>query len=421
MDSEFSIDKIKEQAEALFSDLSLKATEFEKKIGAINEHFKNTKAENREELKSWNALKQIFSDANESVEIFKNDKQVLSRLLFEAQTFYEKKYLPLKEKIVDPEIGLLNTLNTSKQQKREIDKIGGHCKDQFIKITESVKVHSNTLKSLIDLEQKTKKIFSEITIRGDKTKEFYTEIANANRIVIKLKSEVDSNSKKSHELVKTIEKLLVVSNTQFDQITEIKSKSENTYRDILTLYEIAADTGRSGEFDRRRKSLTLELKKWEIHLFYTTILLFVFVVTLFWLQMHLYKYDMDKASSDVNFYIRFILASPLVFYITFCSIQYKQIRNLINKYSFKTTLAASIKSHLELLTTNEKFVDATHVKDILKFTLDAFGQIYREPDNNEELKLKLKIQTAELNFEKSSEIKAKIEALEDNLKKLSPN
>ncbi len=282
-------------------------------------------------------------------------------------------------------------------------------------------MHSNTLKSLIDLEQKTKKIFSEITIRGDKTKEFYTEIANANRIVIKLKSEVDSNSKKSHELVKTIEKLLVVSNTQFDQITEIKSKSENTYRDILTLYEIAADTGRSGEFDRRRKSLTLELKKWEIHLFYTTILLFVFVVTLFWLQMHLYKYDMDKASSDVNFYIRFILASPLVFYITFCSIQYKQIRNLINKYSFKTTLAASIKSHLELLTTNEKFVDATHVKDILKFTLDAFGQIYREPDNNEELKLKLKIQTAELNFEKSSEIKAKIEALEDNLKKLSPN
>jgi hypothetical protein len=31
----------------------------------------------------------------------------------------------------------------------------------------------------------------------------------------------------------------------------------------LKIYEIAAATGRSGEFDRRRKALSLELEKWE--------------------------------------------------------------------------------------------------------------------------------------------------------------
>lgn len=421
MDSEFSIDRIKEQAEALFSDLSLKATELEKRIVAINEQLKNTRTENKEEQKTWNALKQIFNTANESVERFKKDKQVLSSLLIEAQTFYDKKYIPLKEKIIDPEIGLLNTLNTSKLQKKDIEKIGFQCKEQFEKIKESVKIHGNTLKTLIDLEHKTKKIFSEISIRGDKTKEISIEIGNAHRTALKLKSEVDDNSNKANELVKSIEKLLTDSNCLFDQITDIKNKSENTYRDILTLYEIAADTGRSGEFDRRRKSLTLELKKWEKHLFFTTILLLVFVVLLFWFQMFLYNYNVVNASHDLGFYVRFILASPIVFYITFCSIQYKQIRNLINKYSFKTTLAASIKSHLELLTSNEKFIEKRHVDDILKFTLNAFGQIYSEPDNNEELKLKLKIQTAEINFEKNSEIKGKINAIEDQLMKLSSN
>lgn len=171
-------------------------------------------------------------------------------------------------------------------------------------------------------------------------------------------------------------------------------------KDIQDIYEIAAETGLSGEFDKRRKHLKEALDKWEKRIVITTIVLLVVIVTMFIGQLWLYKWDIENHTFDINFYVRFLIASPIVYYLYFCSSQFSQTKKLHDRYSFKTTLAMSIKHHIELLTEQEKFNQEERINKILDFVLDGFTKIYSEPHNNEDYKLKLKLVNMEMKIEK---------------------
>jgi hypothetical protein len=206
--------------------------------------------------------------------------------------------------------------------------------------------------------------------------------------------QLHNNSKKYEQ---EISELLNKSNAEYEYIMSIKNKSENTLKEILDIYEIAADTGRSGEFDKRRKSLSIELKKWERHIIFSTIGLFIVIIALFVWQLGLKEWQFDKIGIDISFYCRFLLTSPIIYYITFASMQYNKTKKLVDIYSYKTTMA--IKSHLELLTTNSNF--EKYNEDILQFTLEAFRKIYNEPyKDDDNFHLKIKMQDLGLQLEK---------------------
>ena len=60
----------------------------------------------------------------------------------------------------------------------------------------------------------------------------------------------------------------------------------------------------------------------------------------------------------------------------------------------------SIKSHIELLTQNEKFQEKESMDKLLDFIINAFNKIYQEPYDDDDYKMKIKLSNIELDLQK---------------------
>lgn len=421
MDQDYNFEEKRIEVEKIYTSLVTKSSTLEKRLLEINDHFKNAKQNEKEFAVQRNELNKIFTSATNSINKFRTDKQNIGKLLKASQNFYDNKFIPLRNFVNDPDIGISGTLKFSKAQKKEIEKVVATCEAQYKKISENVKVHGSTLKSLIELEKGINRIFNEVTIKGTISQTLLEEISFANKHAQALESKIEINSKKSADLKTEIENLQKKAENTLAAINDFRDKSEETYKDILSIYEIAADTGRSGEFDRRRKALSFELIKWERNLHFITAFLLIFIICFFFLQLYFYDWKIKDAGNDINFYLRFLLASPVIFYISFASVQYTKVRKLIDQYTFKTTLAVSIKSHLELLRNDKQFDQPQHINDILKFTIESLQNIYKEPYNDDKMRLHLKIKEIDLKLEKDNQIRSKVDVLEEKINLLLSN
>lgn len=413
MEQDYNLEKLKIEVENLFSNMTAKSGELEKRLLEIDKYFTNSKKLGKENSEQLKTLKRIFDSSTASIQKFRTDKKKIATLLKNTQNFYDKQFQPLKKLITDPDKGIAGTLKFTKAQQKEVVKIKVYCEDQYKKIKENVLLHDAALKKLTDVEKGIQGIFAEISIKGTESQRLIEQIAFTRRHADGLASTIEKTSKKSTDLKEVIEKSQSEAIAALGAIKDFFAKSEEAYQGILGIYEIAADTGRSGEFDRRRKALTFELNKWERSMRYVTIFLLIFIIICFVLQLWLYQWKIKEAGSDINFYVRFLLASPIVFYLSFSSIQYAKVRKLIDQYTFKTTLAVSIKSHLELLGNDDRFSEPKHVDEILKFTVEALQNIYKEPYNDDKMRISLKMKEIELKLGKDNLISSKIDALEE--------
>lgn len=257
-----------------------------------------------------------------------------------------------------------------------------------------------TYKELTTIDNSIRKFLQNSTDKNTKINELYAHISQLDGQIIKTNKNIDKLFEQSQKNEKSISELLNKSNEELEKIKGIKSSSQELLKDIQNIYEIAAETGLSGEFDKRRSHLKLLLKKWENRIFWVTLFLFVFIVMVFVGQLWLYNWDLKDNTFNINFYIRFLIASPIVYYIYFCSMQYSQTRKLHDKYSFKTTLAMSIKHHIQLLTEHEKFDKDERINKILDFVIEGFQKIYTEPHSSDESKFSLKLLNMEMDIEK---------------------
>lgn len=122
------------------------------------------------------------------------------------------------------------------------------------------------------------------------------------------------------------------------------------------------------------------------------------VIGLFLFQLSLQEWKIQDLKA--NFYLRYLLLSPIVYYLVFSANQYSKSQKLYDKYSFKTTLAIPVQHHIELLTSKEEFTSSIQIDNVLNFILDAFRKIYSEPYADDDLKFKLKLANLELEIEK---------------------
>ena len=60
----------------------------------------------------------------------------------------------------------------------------------------------------------------------------------------------------------------------------------------------------------------------------------------------------------------------------------------------------AIKSHIDLLTKQGYFVDPEHFNRILDFVLDGFRNIYNEPHDSDNYKMKIKLANIEIDMQK---------------------
>jgi len=365
----------------------------EKKISEIDVNTNEAK-----KLKA--SLKRIIDSTNIAILKFREEKNKISSLLTQINNFYNKKYLPLLNKIEDNDVGFKARLKQGTQFKNETLKLKELSKKQYDEVKKYASDLRTNYKELKSIGVLIGRLLDNSTKKSNKINEINSHILNLENRIKSLHKNLEKLFVESSNNHKTIIGLLKKSNDEFEEIKTIKNSSEKLLIEIQDIYEIAAETGLSGEFDKRKEQLKKLIIKWGKRIFISSAFLLIMIIMMFVLQLKLYNWDLTNHTFDINFYVRFLIASPVVYYLYFCSNQFNQAKKLHDKYSFKTTLAMSIKSHIELLTKHEKFNEKERMDKILEFVLDGFKNIYSEPYSQDDYKMKLKLANLELDLEK---------------------
>ena len=410
METNESLEKKREQANKLVQEIQLIKSDSQSLQESVKKLYEQINTKEKEFKKHIESIDKFATTTKSAIETLKVEKTKIQTLLNQVNSFYEKKYLPLVEKIENNESGFNARIIKSNKLNKELEKITTECSKQYDEIKKYVSEYHRKSKELVVIDNSIRK-FAETTEKNKiKSDNFLTSITNANKEIVRLLAETRKDKKESNELVSEIKSLNENSLNLFTDISVNHKNAKEKLAAIQEIYEIAHETGLSGEFENRRNKLKEEIGKWESRIFISSLVLLIGLIVLFVCQLWLYKWELTNKTFDLNFYVRFLILSPIVFYLTFCSTQYSKTKKLYDKYSFKTTLAMSIKFHIELLTLNEKFQNKESMDKLLDFIINAFNKIYHEPYSDDDYKMKIKLSNIELDlqkrfFEKLDEIK----------------
>lgn len=331
-------------------------------------------------------INRTIANANIALAKLKEDKDRITRLVALVENFHNKKYVPLVEKINNPETGLNARIKQGNQFERELKEVKENYKKQIELIKQLVVDSESKLKEVKKIEVSLREVEKKILDQEVTVKEQRAKIEEASLKVEAANKHILSSEKIILEKEKEIGELYKKSNSSYEQINSWYEEAKKTLKKIQDIYQIAAGTGLGGEFDKRRKVLDGELKSWGRQLFIGTTFLFAIIVGLFILQLYSadVNWDISRLKFDTNFYVRFLITSPIIFYIGFVTAEYSITKSLLEKYSFKTVLSLSIEAHINLLTNIEKLQGKDNLEKITNFILDGFGKIYLEPDHKAE-------------------------------------
>lgn len=399
METNESLEKKREQANKLVQEIQFIKSESQSHYNSIKKINEQINIKDKEFKKNIETVDKFSAISKDAIETLKVEKIKIQTLLNQVNLFYDKKYLPLVEKIENKENGFNARIAKGNKLNKELDKITIECSKQYDEIKNYVHEYQKKSKEFNVIGGKIIKLFESSEKNKLNSDSLLTSIKNANKEIEKLLSQTRIDKKESNDLVSEIESIKKDSHVLFADISEKHIHAKEKLEAIQEIYEIAHETGLSGEFENRRNKHKEEISKWESRIFFSSLVLLIGLIVLFICQLWLYKWDLTNKTFDVNFYIRFLILSPIIFYLTFCSTQYNKAKKLYDKYSFKTTLAMSIKSHIELLTQNEKFQEKESMDKLLDFIINAFNKIYQEP-YDDDYKMKIKLSNIELDLQK---------------------
>jgi hypothetical protein len=390
----------RDEANKIVNEIIEQSKIIEKNVNKSKTLLSNVDTNSNKAKKLKSSLNRIISSTNAAILKFRNQRDKVSRLLTQVNNFYNKKYIPLVEKIDNDETGFKARLKQGTAFKNETSRIKDLSKKQYEEVKTYATELRKTSKELRKVDTSVRKLFQNSLNKNTEINKIQSNVKTLENQIKILHKELDKIFITSQKNSKTIFNLLKKSNKEYTEIESIKTDSKKILTEIQGIYGIAAETGLSGEFDKRRTQLKELIKKWEKRIFITSLVLLIMIVLMFILQLMLYNWDLTNHTFDINFYVRFLIASPVVYYLYFCSKQFNQAKKLHDKYSFKTTLAMSIKSHIELLTKHEKFNEKERIDKILEFVLDGFQRIYSEPYSEDDYNMKLKLANIEVDIEK---------------------
>lgn len=394
-----SLEKRREQATQIVREIAAQKASLDLVVRTANDLL--TQVDKKD--KAYNALNQklqsIQQDTIIAVKNFNQDKAKIVKLLSEAEKFYNQKYLPLQAKITSKENGFASKIQSANKEYKEFIKIKENCKVTYNEIFELGKNYKSKTAELAKIEVAIKKLYNSAEQNKNRIDKLHEITDKAYREINVWNKNIANLNQESKVLTQKILEYEREAQTNNENITQLYAESQRKLSDIQNIYEIAHETGLSGEFEKRRNQLNRELIKWEILIACTSIVLFLGIVILFYCQLKMNNWVLNE-TFDLNFYIRFLIFSPIVYYLYFVSTQYNKAKSLHDKYAFKTTLSMTIKSHIELLTKQGYFVEPEHLNNILDFVLDGFRNIYNEPHDSDNYKMKIKLANIEIDMQK---------------------
>jgi hypothetical protein len=342
------------------------------------------------ELKQAQNVSRDFSALKPSIELIsdhaktalansKADRETLARLVTSTSQFLTKKFDPLVAKVTDPDTGLAARVKQGTQFDKELNSLKQTAEKQVQQVKVLVRraeVSNDELYEIAKACRAVKKaVEDDAKAVGDKRKIIEQELRKvqaASAAILKAEKGVKDKEREIASLFAECEKKHTAMEAWHEQAGQTLDK-------IQKIYEIAANTGLGGEFDKRRSILESEGRGWRRHVFVTMLTLLLLIIGLFLLELGspTVSWDISKLTFDSHFYVRFLITSPVIFYLVFATRQYDKTRAMLERYAFKTTIALSIEAHMNLLLNQPAFKEM--LPNISNFIVDGFNTIYREP------------------------------------------
>jgi len=297
--------------------------------------------------------------------------------------------------ISDEHLGYLKKMN---QMKYQITRVKGLEKE----LDEGIKLKTKLSKVLEDYEAKGTEIQTILTNSvsnnsaivtnldknaeiGQKISAIATTIEQSEKTIKNLVSE----SKTSDSEIKAVESRIKAFSVEIDEYKKsitttaseakdnIESNNEETEKLISELKilenqikeQIEKATGRSlfHSFQTRQESISSSKTKW-LYIIGGIILLTI-LLTGYIAYSH--------TSMDVAFYLKLSMSIPLIFAISFCTIQYSRERKLEEEYAFKSNISISLIPYKELV---EKLSETPEERaKYTTFLIDSITRVFTSP------------------------------------------
>ena len=269
-------------------------------------------------------------------------------------------------------------LAEAEQLKEEIDKLKQSSTDASTEIDGLLTKANETL---VEITNKHTTLDSELTeLDGlreqaedpdEGLKATIEEINKSKKRADKLFEEISDLLDISKANIKEIEEYRANSNKIYTDLEKMREDSQITLKNIGEIYQLAADTGLAGSFDKRKQELYKYVNTWFRRMLKGILGLAVILTAFLFFTI---KQDVDLGYA---FSFRAVFLSPLIFFIAFCARQYSKERDLLEKYAFKATTALALESYTQLL--SNRFDESEHTSRVLDFVLASMTTIYKEP------------------------------------------
>ena len=255
----------------------------------------------------------------------------------------------------------------------DVKKSNGVIQATVVASEESGKKISESLNKTIELEQKTAAVYtttqqneSNSTILLATTKASNAEVTAAEKRIKDFLEQIDAYRAKitstGDDATKTIEN----NKAETDKLITNLKNLEDQIKD-----QIQKATGYSlfHSFQTRQVDLVKSKKFW---IYALTIMVAISLA----LTIYIMK---STTNVDVAFFMKLSMSLPLIFAITFCTVQYSRERKLEEEYAFKSNISISLIPYLELV---DKLVDPklqTEKDKYATFIIDSINKVFTSP------------------------------------------
>jgi membrane protein implicated in regulation of membrane protease activity len=189
--------------------------------------------------------------------------------------------------------------------------------------------------------------------------------------------ELDSLIAETVVLKDGVNKQLVQNHEISEEVEAIKIKADEIQKLSLTELGLISNEKLSNSFDKIRKDLKDDNKKWFWWLFGTSVfLILAFAGIVFW------QVCVGDTIFEISFLIKLALTSPIIFFEVFVSKQYARIQRLVEEYEFKSSVARSLETYKEVIIGIFPDMEGDECKKKLDFILGVIDKIYSSPMDN---------------------------------------
>lgn len=254
-----SLEERRQQATELVAEISALKNSLESILKDANLMLGGIKTNDKVYKSLIEKLDAINAETKTAITGFKGDRSKIIRLLNEAEKFYKEKYAPLALKYATKKKEFAADASNADKEFKKFEKLKSDCASQYggiVTLGKNFKARTNELKKIDDTIRSLHRAAEQ---NKGKIDNLYEIISAAHKEVLTRNANIKQLEAECSSLTKNIQKYAHESNANNQKITELHHVSQTTLSEIQKIYEIASETGLSGEFEKRRNTLNQEV------------------------------------------------------------------------------------------------------------------------------------------------------------------